>query len=463
MVQIVDLTHLTGRIESTSQPQTRDKGRWSFRDLSDSLKALLSKIGQVSNSLFGQVVTISLGEMAGVRLGSLAMSDICQHLFVPLTLIASGAVIYYNTTRQTNRLAKVVMLTSAVAVTVLVLTPSEKFLGEQNLVAVGWGTVGGWVGTIAGGYIGQIFAGGRPQKEYALSMAKCIGATEFTHAILAPPPASWIGYPFGLARGTLITSLGLCAYYSPQCVEILQAIAKNEKDKTLLTRLFTKFLEERCSGRQSVDVARKISDQIMAPLKEISKYLVEELKAESCHNLLSALIGNGIECLLNPQTTPTFVLRSFEEYVKILKASGIQKAHDAFERAFLEDPQGKARKRQQLIDAIQDKIKGVYDDAKTPIELMIDFVLRSLLNDKKAQDLAAIIIQKIQEAEVDFIGLSLLSQNQARLLEELLSIHIQNYFIFALSHYYKFEKALSPLEEKQILLDCNHAAFCSLL
>lgn len=458
MVQILDATRLTGTVESSSKQETKKRGRWSFGGFSDSLYSLLLRIGQVSNSLLGQVVIISLGEMTGARLGGLAMSDICHHFFVPLTLITSGATIYYQATHQTDRLTKVALLTSAVAMTALVTTPSEKLLGEQNWLAIGWGTVGGWVGTIAGGYAGQLFAGGVPQAEYSLSMAKCIGVTEFTHAILAPPPASLMGYPLGFVRGSLITSLGLCAYYSPQLIDILQSIARNEKDKTLLTRIFTQIIEERCSGRHSADIARKISDQIMAPLKEISRYLVDELEGESCRNLLSALIGNGMECLLNPKTTPTFALRSFEEYVKILKASDIQKAHAEFECAFLDDLQGKVQKKRQLIDAIQKKIKILYD-SQTSTEQMIDFVLNSLLNDKQAQGLAALVIQKIQEAEIDLIGLSLLSQNQAGWIEELFSIHIQNYVIFALSNYHKFEKALTPLEEKQILLDCNHAIF----
>ncbi|WP_068471228.1 hypothetical protein [Candidatus Protochlamydia phocaeensis] len=478
MVKITDLTpvdtNLTVASEETTQSHTTVSGR-SYStfasDMSDQARKFKERIANHAffNSLCWEAAKNTGLEMTGASLGGSLAAAMGPHLYPDVPLAALAATVCWltdessQTVRKTDQAAKLIFCSLTFTLIGLVLTSgfSELAPEESEGLATVWTTFFGMIGSLIGGYLfssEQVFYdSSQPEESYSIKVGKYLIAGEMAQKILARPPASPIYYPLRLARTTAVLSSQLMAYYSPLLIKTAEEL-RQHKSKTILTHLLKHVIAERCGGQHSTRIARDISELIVGPLNEFSRYLSTELNlGNQSRNALNAVIETGLNQILNPDYTPNFVLRSFVSYSKIIKTEEIQKASRHFELSFGDEEERK-KSKETLITCIRNRIQNLFP-AENLTDKIADFVLTAFLDEQKSKTLAALLIQKIKEAELRLTGFPLLSEHHAGFIQDMLDIHIQNYLIFALSRHQSFSKALTLMDEEQLLLDIQQGFF----
>lgn len=451
------------------RPDVFNVGKWSvfLNDTWTQIKSTVQKTKQFSNSVLGKVTIYAVAELAGSALGKnvggnvvgQVVSRLGVHL-VPYTLISAA---FFGTGMaaipKTSKVAKVFFAISATASLALLLTiPPHYYRDYSKSIGFAVGeSIGNVAGTILGGFGALYFAKSpvvlwdkeNPWGSYSVSMIRFHSAGAVFDSIIATPTIPYIGSILSIPR-TIVRSLTQTMAFSSNTVLPLakECLQKRHISNKILAPFLVQLINDRFSSPNAPPVSKNMAQKLFSTLTKLSTVLERVLQVGVEHGMEKLVCEKNVNFLV------TAALRSLHRYTLILRDSkAIKFAQKNFKESFTGSEFARHYYKSQLIETISNAVK-THPSYSKQIVLKI---MESFLKDNRLQELSGIIVSKIQELEIEVIGVLLLKENKASYLKQLVDIYLQYYFVFLIFNLEQFNKELTPADEQEVILDLNNA------
>lgn len=444
----------------------------------ESIKSTAEQTKQFTNSLLGKVIIFGVAEFVGSKivesvssplLGSLssnALSYTVPALIIGSTLISAPRLIF-SSAAKTSKAADYFFALASILSTVLVLTVPINQLSEfGESVGQTVGTyLGSTAGVILGGYAGLRLSGSKiifwdstkPLDSYAVSMVRYIAAGNLFNSVIATPSTPYVNTILQPIRQITCSIVQTVAYSSNS---LLPFIAQSFRTRVFSNKLLTPLLAElitnrfHCCEKDSPSITKIMAQKTFSTFAVLPSIVERGLKIG---------LDASVDSLINK--TPSFInitLRSLHEYSHLLSNSEeVKAAHREFKQAYFDSSYKSLyqcqQERQQLINVI----KGMVLKNSSFSEKLVQSTLERILNDSGIKDLSTTMISKVQELEIEVVGIPRLSKSKAPFLKEIIDIYLVYFILFTLSNIRSLSMELTPSEEQEIVIDANNFVISS--
>ncbi len=430
--------------------------------------SLAGKTQQISNSLAGKVVKCAVAESAGAYVGEKVAKSICSHItarigqsIAPILglggAIVGGSYAIYSLAAKTSDATRFHFTVVAATSVTLLLTFSFDQLSDfggsaGQILGDNFGSI---AGTILAGYQGLSSAGSKatlwdshnPWDSYSISMLRYLGTGALFDTCINSPSTPCAKIIIGLPRLITRTLLQTLAFSSNAFIPFIKSTFQARRlSKNTFTPLVVEIITTRFHGTKHSPSIKKEMAQKFVSTFDVLPSLVEKG--------LKVCVENGIGLLIdNTHQYLTIALRSFHQYTQTLNTSdAVRTAHNEFRESYLDSDLQRETCKAKLLNAIKAEVQ----QHPGYTEQLFQATIELFLNNIDIKELSNKIISKIQELEVEVIGLSLLAEKQAPYLKDIIEIYLFHYLVFTLSNYKKLTAELTPSEEQDILLDANN-------
>jgi hypothetical protein len=423
-----------------------------------------SLLGKIAVCIGAEIVGAQIGELAGRVIAGEVASEIGERIFPYIALnalVVGGATSTYFLAKKTSDTALICFVLISPVPAVLAMNLSSEQLsnvGASSGRAFGE-QIGAIAGTILGGFGGLLLAGSPTvlwnaedsHNSYSVSMIRFLAMGIAFDACITTPTTPIITPLLLIPRQGIRAVAQTLAYNSAIFLPCaMQCIKGHRVPGKILTPFFLQIIVNKLNGSSGSNknqeyTAKKLYIKIFSPFV-----------------ILSRIIRKGIKIGIEQSAVPrietaanlfvNITLKSFHYYVQLLQNSeSVRVAQTEFKNSF-HNPDQRERSRIILVEAIDTLLKSNWPYS----ENIAQSIVESLLKDRGVKLLISELIDKIQVLEVELVGFSLLSENKATYLKEIVDIHLQHYLVYLLLNYAQLSEELTPAEEEEIILDLNN-------